>query len=156
MIRAVVCISALLPVIAVADLKADFQKKYSQFDQLLASRNVVGAEKWLGENTASGFTYTSRDKNTYNLAKFKDGIRQQIAATKKVNETATKVISVTQTGDKVVVVTDSKTTATMVFDTKAMKLVDESKTKDTWVKVGAGWKLKVSIQTGGNTQMYQE
>lgn len=156
MIRAFLTVAALAPMLAMADLKSDFQKKYSELDQFLATKKVDAAERWLDQNAAKGFTYTSRDKNTYDLPKFKQGIRDQIAATKKVKETATKVISVKQTGDKVIVVTDSHTTASMVFDTKPMKLIDKSQAKDTWVKIGGLWKLKTSIQTGGSTQMYQE
>jgi len=156
MIRTFVLVVALAPVLAVADLKADFQKKYSELDQYLAGGKIDAAEKWLDQNALKGFTYTSRDKNTYDLPKFKQGIRDQVAATKKVTETGTKVVSVKQSGDKIVVITDSHTTASMVFDTKPMKLVDKSQTKDTWVKIGGLWKFKTSIQTGGSTQMFQE
>jgi ketosteroid isomerase-like protein len=156
MIRYAVCVLAALPVLALADMRSDLQAKYTQLDNALARLDVKTAEKWLRDNATADFSYTSHDKNKYDLAGFAKGLRDQIAVTKKVTDSGVQVIQVKQIGNMATVTAKSHTNAKMTFDGQPMTLVDKSQTTDTWVKVGSAWKIKRSVQTAADTQMFQK
>jgi hypothetical protein len=156
MIRPLVCLLVGVPLLAQADLRSDLAAKYRQLDRIVARKDAAGVSAWIRANTTADFTYTSRDKKSFARTAFEKGLRDQIAITRKVVGARTRVTSAKVSGNTATLVTDSDTTAIVVFDTRPMKLIDTSHTTDTWVRTSGGWRLKRSVQTAGNTQMFQQ
>jgi len=138
------------------DLKADLESRYRLFDQAIARKDKKEVAKWIADNTTTDFMYVSKDKNAYKRDPFVKSIYEQIAATRSMDSVATKVATITVKGTTATLMVKSDTTAIMNFDGKAMRLVDKSTTKDTWVKVKNAWRLKSSVQTASDTQMFQQ
>lgn len=153
--RAVIlAVIASLPLAASADMKSDFQRKYADLDQKIAKRDKAGSVRWVTDNTLPAFTYKTRQGNEYKRDEYVEGLRQQIDTVEKVVESTVKVLSVSVKGTVATVIVKMDSTVHVSFDGRPMKLVDTSKAKDVWIKSGATWKLKRSVQTGGETQMY--
>lgn len=142
------------PIAAHADLKADLQAKYRQLDQALARKDVRAVEAWVATNTTADFSYVSHDKHLYKRDAFLQGLREQIAATRKVSKSSVTVLQAKAKGASVAAIVGTQTSAVMNVDGQALRLEDKSRASDTWVKVGKGWRLKQSVQTESETQMY--
>lgn len=155
MLRRIALVAALLvPGLAAADIKSDFQAIYSSFDGSVSKRDFPAVKKWAARYMLPAFTYTSRDGNKFDRASYLKGIQDQISITRKVAESWIKVRSVRVAGAVATVEYDSNTSATVAFDSQELRLEDKDHCVDTWVKAGPAWKLKRSVQKTADTQMY--
>lgn len=154
MLRRFALAAVLVPGLAAADVKSDFQQIYSSFDGSVSKRDTAAVKKWADRYLLPTFTYTSRDGNKFDRASYLKGVHDQISITRKVAESWVKVRSVKVAGSVATVEYDSNTRATVVFDGQELRLEDKDHCVDTWVKTGAAWKLKRSVQKSADTQMY--
>lgn len=139
-----------------ADLKQELSARYRKLNAILASKNASAAKAWIDANTTASFTYMSRDKNRFSRDQFLQGLREQMTVTKKVLADSVSIAALSVRGTTATAQVDSKSTALVNFDSRTLKLVDQSHTIDTWVRVQGQWRLSRSVQTTGDTQMFRD
>ena len=154
--RALFCLVVALPLAAHADLRSDLQVRYGQLDKAIAAKNGKAVVAWSRANLASDFSYTSKDKHRYGRAEFEKQLSMQVGITKKVTQSATKVVSIKASGSTLSAVVGTVFDGILAFDSRPLRMVDKSEQVDTWVKSGGKWLLKTSVQTKDDNKTYQQ
>jgi hypothetical protein len=138
----------------VADPKPTLEARYRQFNEATAKNDGKAMVAWYTRNATSGFKYTSKDGNTYVRKDFIDGLRDQVKSIKKPLRSTFKVLRVTTKGKEATAVVSTDFEGLVNFDGVALRLVDKSTCRDTWVQGKAGWQLTKSVQVHADTQMF--
>lgn len=137
------------------DLKSTLDARYKELNKALLKGDVKAAEHWVEKYCTADFGYTSRDKHRYSRDKFAVGLGQQIRATKKVLDSTVKIGTPKLVKGQAVVTTSTNFKGIVSFDGRDLALTDKSQTRDVWVRVGSDWKLRASVQTSSDTQMFE-
>jgi|GEM_PF-6943729 len=135
------------------DAKTQITQKYHTFDTMILANKGGEVLHWFEANATADFFYVSRDHNKFLRPQFVQMVKQQIAATQKVTEASTKVVSVVVKGTSATVQTESSTKALILIDGKSVRLTDKDKTTDVWSLTKGQWRIKSSIQSWADTKM---
>jgi len=135
------------------DAKTQITQKYHTFDTMILANKGGDVLHWFEENATPDFFYVSRDHNKFLRSQFVQMVKQQIAATQKVTEASTKVVSVMVKGTSATVQTESSTKALILIDGKSVRLTDKDKTTDVWSLTKGKWLIKSSVQSWADTKM---
>jgi hypothetical protein len=136
------------------NLQKTLHDRYQALDRVLMGKDFKAVSNWVNSYCTPDFTFTSKDKQKYNRKAFLEGLRQQIAATKKVIRSEEHPGTPQVKAGVATVKVSSLFEGLVEFDGKQLRLLDKSESQDKWVKSGSDWKLKSIVQTKSNTQMY--
>jgi hypothetical protein len=118
--------------------KAICEMECRSYDQAIMKKDIG----WFGRTAAPGFWAIDHGQKM-NVNQAMAGIKQLFAAMKSIDSVHSSCVSASMKGDTVTAVVDGKIMGTMIgAKGKTMKIVDQSRDRETWVKMGGKWKIK--------------
>lgn len=148
------CLAAV--VLAGPGAPPKFPSLYGALNGSILKNDAPAITKWYSQNCGPEFTYRSHDGNVFTRKAFLEGVVEQCKSIEKVGKSATDVVRVQKKGAAYVVTVKSTFEGQVRFDGTPLRLVDKSTTEDTWVAAGNGWRMKRSVQTAADTQMFND
>jgi hypothetical protein len=147
---------AAAPLATAQDLGKMLHDRYHALDAAIVKRDTAAVRTWVGRYCSPDFTYTSKDKRKYGRKAFLDGLVQMVSTTRKVVRSDQHAGKPLVKGTTLDVKVASSFEGFVMFDKRELRLVDKSETIDRWVLSAGAWKLKSSVQTRADTQVYQK
>ena len=134
-----------------AQVKVTLQSIYAKMDNLASKKDIKGLRLLLSQVSTSDCSFISKpDGSGKTQAKTREDAMQSMEGVMPfiavVNESSSKIDHVVVKKGVAVATVNSVVAMTTKSDktNPAHKIVQKSKSEDTWVKVGSTWKLKIS------------